>query len=479
MQCAVPSCIGWAKRVISFPQNLLLQSRWKRAIEAGTGLRIPTYHCGALCSWHFGDNQTETHGYWEPYRFLHRSGRTVEVGSCRFCLRFDERKKMVSDKEVLENEELVDLVNYALKINLAEDYILKDICEECEAKMQVVDKWMKSSKKSEKEYKALEIATRNSIFKPVDEALVPDRATVEEATEPLEYNTISFEIECMKEEVEIVQASIEQEPERITDERIVTLIHDYTMEEVSKASPKKVTKEEIHLSRSFKPIVKQFNFPANTHSKRGPPRRKPKVTQEKVSYREYLSKKCHVCDTLLDTPEDLVAHLTQQHCNGAPYKCSECDKSFKIITSYNWHLGFHDHSNRPLRCCYCTMGFKYNYSLLSHENRQHGASHQIHVKKKPTKRSFPCLKCDKAYKTNYDLLDHDRYVHQKLPGTMCKLCGKHFRNRTSLRKHHLVHTSERPYNCLHCDAVYRNITNLAKHVARSHAQDASTEELTR
>lgn len=410
-----------------------------------------------------------------------RSGRTVEVGSCRFCLRFDERKKMSSDKEVLKNAEFVDFVKYALNINLTEDAILKDICEECEVKVQVVDKWMKSSKKTEKEYKALELATRKSDFKPVDEEVViSDRATVKEVEEVVNYNTVSFEIECMKEEIAIEPTSIDQKQKRITDERIVPPDHDYTMEEVPKASPQKVQlvpEEKVLVSRPLKPIVKQYNFPPNTHSKRGPPRRKPKVTQEKVNYREYFSKKCYICDTLLDSPEDLVAHLTQQHCNGAPYKCIECDKSFKIITSYNRHLGFHDQSNRPLRCCYCTMGFKYNYSLLNHENRQHGAGHQITAKKKPTERSFPCLKCDKAYRTNYDLLDHDRYVHQKLPGTTCKLCGKHFRNRSSLRKHHLVHTGDRPYDCLHCDAVYRNTTSLANHVARSHAQNTPNDEV--
>lgn len=475
MQCAVPSCPGWEKRLVPFPQNLVLQSRWKRAIEAGTGLRIPTYHCGALCSWHFGDDQTRSAAgeYWEPYRFLHRKGKPVEVGSCRFCLKFDDRQNMVSDEAMLNNDDLVRLVRYALKIDLTADDILKDVCKECESKVKVVDKWLNGSRKTETEYRALEFARKKIAFQPVRTKVVKDKPPVASEA-PM---AVSLEVEFMETKVEDPEDEYEQEQtiaqmEPTVESGDTNEDHDYAMEERlndSFGNAHVVVSEEIITVRPLIPVVKKFNFPPNTHSKRGPQKRaKPKDTGQQMKYREYLSKKCHICDTVLDSPEDLVAHLTQKHCSGSPYKCTECGKSFKLITSYNRHLGFHDQSNRPLKCCYCPMGFKYNYSLLNHENRQHGAKHQIAAKKKPTEKAFQCTKCDKAFKTNYDLLDHDRYIHQQLPGTTCKLCGKHFRNRSSLRKHHLVHTGDRPYDCPHCDAVFRNTTSLVRHVAHNH-----------
>ncbi|XP_001663657.2 zinc finger protein 808 [Aedes aegypti] len=474
MQCAVPSCPGWEKQLVPFPQNLVLQSRWKRAIEAGTGLRIPMYHCGALCSWHFGDDQTRNpREYWEPYRFLHRKGKPVEVGSCRFCLRFDDRQNMVSDKEILNNPSLVRLVRYALRIKLTEDDILKDVCKECESKVEVVDKWLKSSKKTEMEYKALEGATKKIVFKKVGAKVIDEDKTPHAAEKA---NALSMEVEIMDPKLEDHEEDSEHDQpndqmESIVEDDHVNTDHDYVVEALNDSSENAqvVVSEEIISGRPLVPVVKKYNFPPNTHSKRGPQRRpKPKDTGEQIKYREYLSKKCSICDTVLDSPEDLVAHLTQNHSNGSPYKCTECGKSFKLITSYNRHLGFHDETNRPLKCCYCPMGFKYNHSLLNHENRHHGANHQIPQKKKPSEKTFQCMKCDKAYRTNYDLLDHDRYIHQQLPGTTCKLCGKHFRNRASLRKHHLVHTGDRPYDCPHCDSVFRNTTSLVRHVAHNH-----------
>lgn len=478
MQCAVPSCPGWEKQLVPFPRNLVLQSRWKRAIEAGTGLRIPTYHCGALCSWHFGDDQTMKPGeYWEPYRFLHPKGKPVEIGCCRFCLQFEQRQDMVSDKEVLQNPDMITLIRYALKIDLSEDDLLKLVCRECESKIDIIDKWIKSSKKSESEYRALEAATKKSIFKPVEGKTHLDE-TPQEAV--VNY-PLRLEIECSETKVEDLEK--DQDPElldnqmesvrhvttdsniEITSDVKTKQDHDYALENNLENVRVEISEELI--IRSLKPITKKFDFPPNTHCKRGP-KAKLKSAKVQIKYGEYVKKKCSICNTVLDSPEDLVAHLTQEHSTGSPYRCSECQQSFKLITSYNRHLGFHDETNRPLKCCYCPMGFKYNYSLLNHENRQHGANHDIRAKKKPAEKIFQCMKCDKAYKTNYDLLDHDRFVHQRLPGTTCKLCGKHFRNRASLRKHHLVHTGDRPYNCPHCDAVFRNSTSVVRHVAHNH-----------
>ncbi|XP_062542929.1 zinc finger protein 184-like [Armigeres subalbatus] len=479
MQCAVPSCPGWEKALVPFPQNLVLQSRWKRAIEAGTGLRIPTYHCGALCAWHFGDDQTRKPGeYWEPYRFLHPKGKPVEVGSCRFCLRFDERRNMISDRKVLLNAELVTLVRYALKIDLTEDDILKDICKECESKVGIIEKWIKNSKQTESEYKALEVATKKSFFKPIDEksktAKMPNTVLQENDTLRLEIEFSETKVENLDDDQDIemtdnhTETIIEDEivhSEDIAETENINQDHGYAKD--NDLENVNVEVREQLIIRPLKPVIKKFDFPPNTHCKRGP-KAKPKSAEVQIKYGEYMKRKCSICDTILETPEDLVAHLTQEHSSGGPYRCTECQKSFKLITSYNRHLGFHDKTNRPLKCCYCPMGFKYNYSLLNHENRQHGAEHQICTKKKRTEKIFQCTKCDKAYKTNYDLLDHDRFIHQRLPGTTCKLCGKHFRNRACLRKHHLVHTGDRPYNCPHCDAVFRNSTSVVRHVAHNH-----------
>uniref|UniRef100_A0A8D8KAW0 Zinc finger and SCAN domain-containing protein 2 n=1 Tax=Culex pipiens TaxID=7175 RepID=A0A8D8KAW0_CULPI len=441
--CAVPTCSGEDSRLVPFPQHSTLKIRWIRAIVAGTGLDLPARHLGRVCSWHFSDKSS---GYAEPVRFQHQTGTIVTVSSCRFCQRFDDHAEMVSRDRLLKNEDLAFVVRDVLKVTFSDDDLLVDICKRCNARLNSLAQWINECGKKETEYRAFEVAAKGSTTRIKNDTRIGE-------IQPM----VDVEIDTESTVDPLMVASDEAYEGEIIEEEIIM------------PEPMMLKVEEDEQEPVNEPIeitLQTSNHPA----KRGRPKSDPPTEPpaQKLKFRDVLSRKCYICNTLLETHEDMAAHLTTDHTDRSTFHCTDCNQSFKVVTAFNRHLGFHDQEHRPLKCHFCPMGFKDAYSLQRHENRHHGTDHQIKKKQPPQERKFQCASCEKTFRTNYDLVDHDRFVHQKLPGATCKLCGKHFRNRASLRKHHLVHTGDKPYDCEHCEAAFKSTWHLINHVARFH-----------
>ncbi|XP_055534591.1 gastrula zinc finger protein XlCGF53.1-like [Wyeomyia smithii] len=444
MVCAVPSCAGLEKRLIPFPENLILKKHWTQAIQVGTGLDPSAHHREAICSWHFG-NQGLTTGYWEPSKFLHKTGKVIQVACCRFCLKFDNRARMLSRDKILAKPYLSRAIEDVLNIHLSTNDFLSEVCVDCQKNIDILDKWIQSSKTTETEYRRLEVAAECSIFNIKDNFRNNEGGFT---AETLEIEIGDIKVECPEDPLESQYRNIEEPTCDIVP------------------SLKKET--ELCLRKKIAPVIK-FNHPPNVPTKRGPKHKRVSAENKmKIKFKDILSRKCYICNSLLEDREELVAHLTERHAIGENHKCPECDKSFKFVTAMNRHLSLHDKSNRPLECSYCSVGFKVKYSLQVHENREHNAGHNIRQKKKITEKKFQCSSCGQTFRTNYDLLDHDRFYHQNIPGATCKLCNKHFRHRSSLRKHQIVHIGDKPYECTHCGSAFKSTITLVNHIAKEH-----------
>lgn len=51
---------------------------------------------------------------------------------------------------------------------------------------------------------------------------------------------------------------------------------------------------------------------------------------------------------------------------------------------------------------------------------------------------------------------------------LCKICSKDFKYANDLRKHLLIHSDERPFQCLQCDQKFRQAGCLKNHIACQH-----------
>ena len=56
----------------------------------------------------------------------------------------------------------------------------------------------------------------------------------------------------------------------------------------------------------------------------------------------------------------------------------------------------------------------------------------------------------------------------------CPECGKQFPNRYKFKRHYMIHTGEKPFQCLLCDFKCNQNDNLKYHVAFKHRTPANT-----
>lgn len=76
-----------------------------------------------------------------------------------------------------------------------------------------------------------------------------------------------------------------------------------------------------------------------------------------------------------------------------PYKCEQCDKTFKHKGHYKDHMLKHT-GEKTFSCSFCTKTFARLYSVKCHEAR--------HVNEK----KFKCTECDKSFNVKNTLWTH-------------------------------------------------------------------------
>ncbi|XP_055608473.1 zinc finger protein 700-like isoform X2 [Uranotaenia lowii] len=387
-------------------------------------------------------------------------GKVEYVDCCRLCLRFEIRDQMSKNDGLLEGSVVSEMLQNICKTTYSQDELFVRICEECHEKMTLLDSWIEDVRVSEYEYQFLVDAIGKKVPEvkdnPLEQKDSQQSLTLNFEVEPLSPNFEGFPEEDLKMEFEVDSAD-EMESD---NKNAINLTEESKQLEKATDNPKEKSA-----------IVKIFRYPPNIPGKRGR-EAKPKPKNQ-IKLQDAIRRKCNICNQLFETPDDLMAHLTEKHTQKGQSCCTLCDKSFTTLTAYNRHLGLHDTSERPKVCSFCPVGFKTLEALQNHENKNHGTQHEVRAKFKSQVLKYQCTNCDRGFRSKYDLEDHDRYIHQKLPGAVCKLCGKGFRSRSSLRKHHLTHTRNFPFACHSCDKAFRDNCLLQKHLEKRHPPEAT------
>ncbi|XP_064202738.1 ras-responsive element-binding protein 1-like isoform X2 [Anguilla rostrata] len=90
-------------------------------------------------------------------------------------------------------------------------------------------------------------------------------------------------------------------------------------------------------------------------------------------------------------------------------------------------------------------------------------------------RSFICPLCDKNCGTQHQLTMHIRQHNTDSGGTdhSCSICGKALSSASSLDRHMLVHSGERPYKCSVCGQTFTTNGNMHRHM-KIHDKDPSS-----
>ncbi|XP_070594095.1 zinc finger protein 11-like isoform X2 [Erythrolamprus reginae] len=89
-----------------------------------------------------------------------------------------------------------------------------------------------------------------------------------------------------------------------------------------------------------------------------------------------------------------------------------------------------------------------------------GRHHQIHIKGKP----YKCTICGKAFVYRYTLAHHQEiHLEDQLYQHKCSFCTKAFRTPSALRRHQQLHKEGKPYICNVCGKAFAYRYNLTHH----------------
>uniref|UniRef100_A0A8C6V4F4 C2H2-type domain-containing protein n=1 Tax=Neogobius melanostomus TaxID=47308 RepID=A0A8C6V4F4_9GOBI len=156
--------------------------------------------------------------------------------------------------------------------------------------------------------------------------------------------------------------------------------------------------------------------------------------------------RCTMCDKTFTLLRRLREHYEKQHNFTGPYPCGQCDKSFMQLSYLAIHGRIHQ-GEFPYACDLCPEKFRSSNCLTVHQRK--------HTGEKP----FLCWQCGKSYRS---LTNHVEQVHigVRYP---CNSCGKQFMKETSLKRHELTHTGERPHQCTVCGKTFLTANELRLH----------------
>jgi len=217
--------------------------------------------------------------------------------------------------------------------------------------------------------------------------------------------------------------------------------------------------------------------------------------------------RCKYCEASFTTSGELVRHVRYRHTHEKPHKCPDCDYMSVELSKLKRHMRCHS-GERPYQCPHCTYASPDTFKLKRHLRIHTGekpyecdicharftqsnslkAHRTIHTGNKPV---YQCELCPTTCGRKTDLRLHVQKLHTSEKPMHCKMCGKSFPDRYTLKvhkkthegekcfkcdlcpyssisqrhleSHMLIHTDQKPYQCDQCDQSFRQKQLLKRH----------------
>ena len=193
-----------------------------------------------------------------------------------------------------------------------------------------------------------------------------------------------------------------------------------------------------------------------------------KLRMHTVIEKTYL---CDTCGKGFSSFSILNEHVKIYH------ECNECGVMFKSLNSHK----LHKHTGKSHFCDTCGSGFITTLILTEHikinhtneidatckecRKRFHSKSAlRTHQKVHGDPMAFVCDECGQGFKTKDHLRRHHNGRHSKFTPIVCSFEGCNVKlKKEGLRRHTLIHTGDRPFECENCEATFLSNNALGRH----------------
>lgn len=188
---------------------------------------------------------------------------------------------------------------------------------------------------------------------------------------------------------------------------------------------------------------------------------------------------CALCETEFQNFLFLDAHMNAHYAN---YMCSDCGDIFLAEARLKHHQLIHNTGRYP--CNYCGKIFSLEKYKKKHEAMVHGESklfkcdcgEQFHkeyerhlhiVEKHPERiRVNTCEFCGKSFDWRPYYLSHLRKAHSKVKKNACRYCNKRFVTKHEAVTHEMRHTGDGKHLCVFCGKKFVTSAELRNHSKR-------------
>ena len=170
---------------------------------------------------------------------------------------------------------------------------------------------------------------------------------------------------------------------------------------------------------------------------------------------DYKPYKCPQCEKSFKSRDGFTTHLLK-HTGEKPYQCDQCEQRFSCKEYRRHHIQRMHAVEKRHKCSECDQAFAMKQDLIRHFRKHTGET------------PFKCEECGKIFTQKIGLTKHVHRMHSGEKPFKCSVCGEGFAKNMKLKQHFRIHTGETPYECDDCEEKFATKEILYQHAYYRH-----------